>query len=169
MKINLIVAIDSELGFSKNDKIPWINEPFAKDDLKRFRKITMGHTVIMGRKTYEDIAQFSKVSPILPGRDCIVLSRSPKYFISNDILVYTDIDHALENCDPDKDVFFIGGYSIFEEAFKRDLNTLYMTSINNDYKCDKFFPVHLLDKRYKLVNFTEFEDLSYLQYDRIRE
>jgi len=152
MKISLIVALDKNQGFSREGVIPWINEVFAKEDLKRFRKLTMNNTCIMGRLTFEDIKLFTKTDNILPKRDCMVLSRDTN-LISN-TPVFNNMTEALKHADKDKECFIIGGYSLFEEAFKHDLSTIYITRIKSDYSCDKFFPSDLM-KDFKLVEIVE--------------
>lgn len=168
MKIHLIVALDLADGFSKNGEIPWINEPFAREDLRRFRSLTMDHTVIMGRLTYEDIRRFTKTAQILPDRDCVVLSRDPTYQI-DDIPIFNNMKSALECVDHTKDVFIIGGYSLFEEAFKWHLDTIHITRVLDDYKCDKRFPTHLIADNFKGTKMETFEynQLAYITYERI--
>ena len=71
--INIIAALDEKRGIGKNGKIPW----HISEDFKRFKQITMGHPIIMGRKTYESIGW------ILPGRTNIVITQNPDYKIQD--------------------------------------------------------------------------------------
>jgi len=167
MKINLIVALDSEHGFSKDGAIPWINEPFAKEDLKHFRNLTMGNTCVMGRKTYEDIANFMGKVNILPGRDCVVLSRDPSYYISPEILVYDSMEHAIGTADTMKDIFIIGGGNIFEEAIKWELSSVYITRIDKNYECDKFFPYNELIKKYWTDGAWKSKEYPIIKYSKL--
>lgn len=167
MNINLIVALDSKNGFAKDGRIPWINECFAKEDLKHFRDLTMGHTCIMGRNTYEDISKFTKKIDVLPGRECIVLSKNLEYYISHDTLVYDSLEHAIGTSNPNKDIFIIGGGSIFREAMKWNLNSVYVTKINKDYKCDSFFPYDKLNGKYDIVSSwvsKQYPEVKYNKY-----
>jgi dihydrofolate reductase len=167
LKINLIVALDKECGFSKNGAIPWINEDFAKEDLKNFRKLTLGNTCIMGRKTYEDISNFMNKIDILSGRECVVLSNDPTYYISQNTLVYDSLDHAIGTSDPTKNIFIIGGLRLFEEALKWDLDNVYITMIDDDYECDKFFPYEKLIENYRLLGegiSKEYSNVKYMNF-----
>ena len=166
MKINLIVALDSKNGFAKDNKIPWITEPFAKEDLKHFRDLTLGHTCIMGRNTYEDISRVMNRKDILPGRECVVLSRDKTYYVSHDILVYDSMEHAIGTCNQLKDIFIIGGGSIFKEALKWSLDNVYVTKIDKEYNCDSFFPYDELISNYDIVSSWRSKSYSCVKYNR---
>lgn len=159
-KINIIVALDKNGGFSKNGKIPWLTKKFAKADLKRFKEITNGHTVIMGRLTYEDIhlhakskGLFKKNKTILPNRECIVLTKNEDYDVDNfkNVTTKTTLRKAIEHASKlGNDIFVIGGESVFIEALSWNLNKIYVTYIDDDYKCDKFFPISVFNKRFRI-------------------
>jgi len=172
--INIIVALDKFGGYSKNGEIPWINEPFAKDDLKRFQKLTMDNIVIMGRHTYEDIAKISKKTNILPNRTCFILSRSgfklPKDH-EDRLMVKPDLRACFNIINFDdklfkKKVFVIGGGKVFTEALAYYIDTIYVTLVEKDWKCDNFFPISIF-KKYKIKNGKELCDgVKFLEYSK---
>lgn len=119
MTISMIAAIEINLGIGKDNMLPW----HIPNDLKHFKNITNGHTVVMGRKTYESIGK------PLPNRTNIVLSRTHPEWSLQLIL-----DTAKQN-----DVFIIGGSEIYN-LFMPYADKLYLTLIHKNYECDKFFP-----------------------------
>ncbi len=129
-RISAVVAIDQNRGIGKNNdllvKIP--------SDLKRFRQITMGHPIVMGRKTYESIGR------PLPNRTNIVVTSNPD-FHPEGVLVYPTIEEALaraQDIDPEE-VCIIGGGAIFEQTIDQ-ITRLYLTIIEDTYDADVFFP-----------------------------
>ena len=102
------------------------------DDLKRFKKLTSGHTVIMGKNTYDSLPNGA-----LPNRRNIVLSRSVKELPDCD--VYTNIDEALESCG-DEEIFIIGGASIYKQMIDK-ADKIYITEVYDvPENADVFFP-----------------------------
>lgn len=129
MKISLIAAIASEnraLG-KDNDLIYKIPE-----DLKRFRQITEGHPIIMGRKTFESIGK------PLPNRTNIVITRDLNYTASGIKVTHT-LEEALRLAQGDDEVFIIGGGQIFQEAINK-ADKLYLTVVEDNPEADTFFP-----------------------------
>ena len=116
--INIIVAASTNMVIGNDNDIPW----HLPTDLKYFKKITDGHTVIMGRKCWESIPE--KYRP-LPNRYNIVLTRNKDY-IADGATVYHDLPSALENIDGK--VFIIGGSQIYKEAFGL-ADKLYLTQL----------------------------------------
>jgi dihydrofolate reductase len=128
MKISLIVAMASNRAIGLNNKMPW----HLSADLKKFKKITMGAPILMGRKTYESIGR------PLPGRTNIIISRNQSYSQAG-CLVFNDIDQALASCGDAKEVFVIGG-SDFYQSMLPVADTLYLTQIHQEFPGDTFFP-----------------------------
>lgn len=128
MKISLIVAMASNRAIGLNNQIPW----HLSADLKKFKKITMGAPILMGRKTYESIGR------PLPGRSNIVISRNPEYRQAG-CLVFNGIEQALESCRDRAEVFVIGG-SDFYRSMLAVADTLYLTQIHREFPGDTFFP-----------------------------
>jgi len=128
MKISLIVAMASNRAIGLNNQMPW----HLSADLKKFKKITMGAPILMGRKTYESIGR------PLPGRTNIIISRNPSYSQPG-CLVFNDIEKALESCAGSDEVFIIGG-SDFYKSMLPVADTLYLTQIHREFPGDTFFP-----------------------------
>ncbi len=128
MKISLIVAMASNRAIGLNNQMPW----HLSADLKKFKKITMGAPILMGRKTYESIGR------PLPGRTNIIISRNLSYSQAG-CLVFNDIDKALASCGDAKEVFVIGG-SDFYQSMLPVADTLYLTQIHQEFPGDTFFP-----------------------------
>ncbi|NOU20215.1 MAG: dihydrofolate reductase [Methyloglobulus sp.] len=111
------------------NQMPW----HLSADLKRFKQLTMGYPILMGRKTFESIAR------PLPGRTNIIVSRNPAYRPEGCIVVGTveaAISHACQLAD---EVFVIGGSTLYEATLPI-ADTLYITQINRDFNGDTFFP-----------------------------
>lgn len=125
---SLIVAHDEEFGIGKDNKIPW-NVP---EDLAHFAKVTRGHVVIMGRKTYESIGKS------LPGRINIVISRTP-IEIAGTVVVHDPWDavrYCVSNC-KGKEWFVIGGETIYQWFIQHKLiDTYHITEIPGKFQCD---------------------------------
>jgi dihydrofolate reductase len=129
MKITLVAAIASNNVIGKENSLPW-NIP---EDLKRFKQMTSGHTILMGRKTFDSIGR------PLPNRQNIVMTKDEN-FEREGIKVINDFDEALELIKESKeDVFVIGGSKIYE-LFEPVANTLAITRILKDFEGDAFFP-----------------------------
>ena len=134
MIISLIVAMDENRGIGKDNHIPW----HLADDLKRFKRLSMGHPIIMGRKTYKSIGR------PLPGRTSIVITRNPNYRTNStqgQIQIARSLKEALKiaEAEGDNEVFVIGGAEIFEQALPL-AERIYLTRVHTSLDCDTFFP-----------------------------
>jgi dihydrofolate reductase len=127
-RVSLVVALASNRAIGRDNRMPWR----LPEDLKRFRRLTMGHAVIMGRKTFESIG-----SP-LTGRDNIVITRSPEWYRSG-CLVAHSLEAALAAVGKSSEAFVIGGAQIYALAMPL-AQRLYMTEIERDFEGDAFFP-----------------------------
>ncbi len=128
MTLAIIAAMSQNRAIGKNGKLPWQLSP----DLKHFKALTLGHPIIMGRKTFESIGK------PLPGRKNIVLSRNPAYAPPG-TCVASDLDAALATDPESRCHFVIGGADLFAEALPR-ADWLYLTLISKDIPGDVFFP-----------------------------
>ena len=129
MNISIIVAIaeNRAIGF-ENKLLYWL-----PNDLKRFKTLTTGHTIIMGRKTFESLPKGA-----LPNRRNIVLTRQDIDFPGAEH--YASLEATLVQCHNEKEVFIIGGASVYQEALPL-ANKLYITYIDDTpAKADAFFP-----------------------------
>ena len=127
MTISLIVAKSNNNVIGKNNQLIW----HLPADLKHFKTITMGHTVVMGRKTYE-----SMMKP-LPGRTNVVITRQDNYHPER-VIIKPSLEDALKDLEGGE-VFIIGGGEIFKQAMAL-ANKLYITEIHANFEGDTFFP-----------------------------
>lgn len=125
--LSIIVAIDKNRGIGLKNGLPWK----LPADLKHFKEVTMGHPIIMGRKTHESIGR------ALPGRKNIIITRNEQYVAEGCEVVYA-LDEALKLVGND-DAFVIGGAEIFRQALPL-AQKMYITEIRNEFPCDVFFP-----------------------------
>jgi len=129
MKITLIAAMTTHRVIGLNNRMPW----HLPADLKRFRKITMGYPILMGRKTFESIGK------PLPGRTNIVISRNPEYRQAG-CLVFNDLEKAIKaGCGMAGEIFVIGGSDLYQATLPL-AGTLHITEIKKDFPGDTFFP-----------------------------
>ncbi len=128
MKISLIVAMATNRVIGINKQMPW----HLSADLKKFRQITTGHPIIMGRKTYESIGR------PLPKRRNIIISRNPDYQ-QQGCHVFNNIEAAIKTCEDEKELFVIGGASFYESMLPH-ADYLYLTEIKQDFAGDTYFP-----------------------------
>ena len=126
--MNVIAVVDADWGIGKDgDQLIYI-----PGDLKRFRDLTLGHPVILGRKT---LATFPGGRP-LKGRRNLILSRNPA-FSPEGAEVYSDLEHLLAKAP--EDAFVIGGASVYQALLER-CDTAYITKIDHTFPADCWFP-----------------------------
>jgi dihydrofolate reductase len=128
MRLSAIVAVDTHGCIGKDNALPWR----LPADLQHFKKLTLGHTLIMGRKTYDSIGR------PLPGRDIIVVTRrndSPP----EGVRVAHSLEQALELARGADEIFIAGGADLYRQTMDR-VQRLYLTRIEHAYDCDTFFP-----------------------------
>ena len=111
-----------------NNALPW----YLSADLKRFKALTMGHHIIMGRKTFESVGR------ILPGRTTVVVTRNPAFRFEG-VVTAGSLRDALEKSGGDTEVFIIGGEEIFREALPL-ATRIHATELARDYDGDTYFP-----------------------------
>ena len=157
MAISMIAAVGKNLELGKNNDLIW----HFKEDMKFFKKTTMGHPVIMGRKTFESLPK------ALPGRKNIVISANPEYK-ADGAEVVTSVEEAIKLAETeDTDAFVIGGVRIYAE-FLPYADNLYLTEINAECPdADTYFPdFNKSDYIKEIINFydvdgTEFYHVIY--------
>jgi dihydrofolate reductase len=126
-RISLIVAMAKNRVIGVNNTLPW----HLPADLKHFKTLTMGHHIVMGRKTYESIGK------PLPGRTSVVVTRNAEYSVPGVIVVHS-LEEALSACGEDDEVFVIGGAELYRQAIKF-ADCIYMTEIDADISGDALF------------------------------
>jgi dihydrofolate reductase len=127
--VSIIVAIADDNGIGYKNDLLW----YIPEDLKRFKKLTSGNTVIMGKRTWESLPK----KP-LPGRKNIVITDIPGEKIEFSITAYS-IEDALSKCEAHEEIFIIGGGSIYRQ-FMPVADRLYITHIHKKAPADIYFP-----------------------------
>lgn len=127
--ISIIVAVSEDWGIGKDNELLW----HISEDIKRFKRLTSGNTVIMGKKTWESLPNRP-----LPGRKNIVLTDNPLESIKNCITAYS-LDDALSKCEKNEEIFIIGGGSIYRQ-FMPLADRLYITHVHKQAPADIYFP-----------------------------
>ncbi len=150
------VAKNGVIGV-KND-LPW----YLPEDLKRFKQITTGKTVLMGRKTFESI--LARLKKPLPNRTNVVITRNTNYGVPEGVKVEADIKTALGNHGTG-DIFIIGGGEIFNQSIHL-ADTLYITHVEKDVAGDVFFPT-IDEKIWRLESSEPHDGYSFGVYKRI--
>jgi dihydrofolate reductase len=128
MIVSAVVAISLNHAIGKNNELLW----HLPADLKHFKQITTGHTIIMGRKTYDSIGK------ALPNRRNIIITRKTDLQIPG-VEVTNSIEEALGLCAQEREVFIIGGAEIYKSALART-NRIYLTTVQATYDADAYFP-----------------------------
>ena len=131
MTLILIAAIADDGTIGDKGKIPW----HIRDDLKRFKRLTIGHPIIMGRKTYESIGK------PLPGRTNIVLTKDRGFAAAPGVLKFESLDAAVEHCRRHREeiVFVIGGGEVYRQALPL-AQKLFVTEVHRTVAGDTKFP-----------------------------
>lgn len=161
-EIVIIAAIaEKNRVIGKDGKLPW----HISEDLKRFKRLTTGHAVLMGRKTFESIVE--RLGKPLPERRNIVLTSTQSYPNFQEVEVFTSIDTALKALEKESKIFVIGGERVFKATLKM-ADRLELTFVEGDYEGDAFFPEY---KEYIAERFQQFnkeikEGYSFESYKR---
>lgn len=128
--ITIIAAIAQNNALGLNNDLIW----HLPADLKRFKKITTGHHILMGRNTFESIGK------PLPNRTTIIITRNENY-TKEGCLVANSLEEALKMAQEDEHIFIIGGAQIYKYAIENDLvDALDITQVHNEFEADVFFP-----------------------------
>jgi dihydrofolate reductase len=129
MILSLIVAMSENNVIGANQKLPW----HLPEDLKRFKKLTLGHPIIMGRKTYDSIGR------ILPGRTNIIVTRSVNRSVEGAVMAASVNDALKPYKSSDQEIFIIGGGEIFSQTLSV-CDRIYLTLIHQQIDGDVKFP-----------------------------
>jgi dihydrofolate reductase len=127
MTVSIVVAISENHVIGKDNKLLW----YLPNDLKHFKDITTGHTVIMGRKTYDSVGK------PLPRRRNIVITRQPLKIEGCEVV--NSVEAALALCTGESEAFIVGGAEIYRLAMKLT-NRIYLTIVHKEFEGDSFFP-----------------------------
>jgi dihydrofolate reductase len=156
--LSIIVAVANKQVIGLNNTLPW----HIPEDLKRFRALTMGHHIIMGRKTFESLGR------LLPGRTTVIVTRN-KHFKVEGALIAHSLQAALLLAAGDAEPFLIGGAELYKDGLQL-ANKLYLTEVHAEFAGDAFFPEidasdwQLCEKKDHLsASGLEYSDLVYLR------
>ena len=127
-RLSIIVAMAKNRTIGINNTLPWR----CPEDLKHFKALTMGHHMIMGRKTFDSIGK------PLPGRTTVVVTRNKSLQIEGCIIAHS-LNEAIAACAGDDEIFVVGGAELYAQALPL-ANTLYLTEIQQDIIGDAHFP-----------------------------
>lgn len=160
-KITLIVAAAENNAIGKNNQMPW----HLPNDFKYFKKNTLEHSVVMGRKTFESIGK------PLPERRNIVLTRDLKY-ANQEVDVANSIQEVITYCRDEREIFIIGGAEVYKQALPL-ANKILLTRVHTTIDGDAYFP-ELLDHQWKLVSAEKHQkdekhafDYTFEVYERV--
>jgi dihydrofolate reductase len=126
--LSVIAAMARNRVIGIHNTLPWR----LPEDLKHFKALTMGHHIIMGRKTYESIGK------PLPGRTTVIVTRDAGYQVEGCVTA-TSIEDAIAACGEDEEIFFVGGAEMYAQVLPR-ADRLYLTEIQAEYEGDAWFP-----------------------------
>jgi dihydrofolate reductase len=158
--ISIIVAVSDDWGIGKNNELLW----HITEDLKRFKKLTYGKTVIMGKKTWESLPRRP-----LPGRKNIVLTDIPEECIEGSVTAYS-LDDALSKCEKGEELFIIGGGTVYRQ-FMPLADYLYITHVHQRGPADVYFP-EIDPAQWEAIEKEDFRNVSetipytYIKYKR---
>jgi len=160
--ITIIAAIAKNNALGKNNDLIW----HLPADLKRFKNITSGHHILMGRNTFESIGK------PLPNRTTIIITRNKDYY-KDGCLIAHSLEEAIELASSEEQIFIIGGAQIYKETLVKDLaDQLDITVVHQEFEADAFFPEIDLNlwKEIERENFKADEkndfDYSFVTYKR---
>ncbi len=161
-RLSLIVAMSRNRVIGRDNAIPWR----LPSELKLFKSLTMGHHIVMGRKTYESIGR------LLPGRTTVIVTRNRDYAISGALIAHT-LDDAVALCGNHDEVFVIGGAELFNDALKI-ADRVYLTVIDADIAGDTVMPAfnpvdwkQASTQRYA-ADEKNLHDYTFSVFDRVR-
>jgi dihydrofolate reductase len=149
--LSLIVACAKNRVIGLNNTLPW----HLPEDLKRFRALTMGHHIIMGRKTYESLGR------LLPGRATVIVTRNASYKVEGALIAHS-LEAACILAHGDLEPFVIGGAELYKEGLEL-ATKLYITEVQGEFSGDAFFPT-LDTNEWNLVEKKDHVAASGLKY-----
>ena len=138
--ITIIVAAAENNAIGKNNNLIWS----LPDDLKRFKRLTSGHCIIMGRKTFDSFPG------LLPNRKHIVISKKSQNYFPDEVIVANNFKDAIKATNEDENPFIIGGGQIYNIAMKYS-DTIELTRVHEEFEADTFFP-EINEDEWQLIN-----------------
>lgn len=127
-RVSFLVAMARNGVIGRDNRIPW----HLPDDLRRFKELTMGHHIVMGRRTWDSINR------LLPGRTTVIVTRNPDFRVPGAKMA-ASVEEALRQCASDSEVFVIGGAEIFRAALPY-AHRIYLSAVEADIDGDTYMP-----------------------------
>lgn len=155
--IILVAAIAKNNVIGRENDLPW----YLPEDLKRFRKLTTGKTVLMGRRTFDSIMK--RLGKPLPNRKNVVVTRDKNFNAPEGVEIYHSLDEALAKY-RSEDLFIIGGGQIYKQTIDK-ADALYITHVDKVIEGDVYFP-EIEPARWKKVEEEKHEGFSFTTYKR---
>ena len=154
MKLIIIAALNHKRVIGKDGNLPW----HISEDLKRIKRLTTGHTILMGRRTFESLGK-----PLPNRRNVVLTSRT-----LSGVETYKTIPEALEALKDQEKVFIFGGGDVFGQLLEKADEWL-LTIVDNDIDGDTFFPPyeHLIGNGFLLVGKEEHDGFRFLDYRKV--
>ena len=152
MILSLIAAVSKNNVIGNNNKLIW----HLPADLKYFKTMTTGHTVIMGRKTFDSIGK------PLPNRRNLIVTRQEN-FIAEGCEIFNDLQQAIDACTGEEEVFIVGGAEIYKQSIEV-ADKIYLTRIDKVFEGDAYFPEFNLSE-WRLANYARHHADEKNQYD----
>ncbi|WP_298780054.1 dihydrofolate reductase [uncultured Polaribacter sp.] len=161
--VTVIAAIAKNYALGKDNDLIW----HLPADLKRFKKVTTGHHILMGRNTFESIGK------PLPNRTTIIITRNNNYF-KDGCLIANSIKDAIEMASSDDEIYIIGGAQIYKQTLENNLaDAIDLTIVHHEFDADVFFPEIDL-KIWKEISRIDFKadeknkyDYSFVRFEKI--
>jgi dihydrofolate reductase len=163
VKLIIIAALARNRIIGKGGSIPW----HFSEDLKRFKRLTMGHTIVMGRVTYESIGK-----PLSGRKNVVITTRSIPTSVSDSttsVLTFPSPETALNALKHDEKVFIIGGGQLYR-YFLSLADEMYLTILSREYEGDTYFPEYeeLVNTRFRLQNEEVHEDYTFRDFIKLK-
>jgi dihydrofolate reductase len=159
MKITIVAAVAKNRVIGAKNALPW----HIPEDLKHFKEVTTGKTVLMGKKTFDSI--LNSLKKPLPNRTNVVITRQEDFIAPEGVIVFHDLDQALQKLSAQDEVMVIGGGQIYNQTIEK-ADKLILTEIDQDIEGDIFFP-NIDPHQWKKVSEDPHAGFSFVEYERI--
>jgi dihydrofolate reductase len=159
MKISFVVAVSENGVIGSHNAIPWL----IPEDLKHFKDVTMGHTVLMGKHTFDSI--MATLKKPLPGRTNVVITHQTDVKFPEGVVVYHSLEEALANIKTDE-LMVAGGGQIYQQLYDKGLvDKIYLTRVHKHIDGDVLFP-NVDWSKWKETAREDHPEFSFIEYER---
>jgi dihydrofolate reductase len=158
MKLTLVAAVAENNVIGSHNALPW----YLPEDLKHFKQVTVGKTVLMGKNTFDSI--MDRLKKPLPERTNVVITRQMDYQAPEGVIVYHSLEEALEGLKDTPEVMVAGGGQIFNQLMDK-ADKLILTEVHKEVDGDVLFPN--VDKNvWKEISREDHPEFSFVEYER---